>query len=253
MRSNSIALIFYKAIAELRVEASRAFIGVLWWVLEPVLYMLAFYLIFAAGFRTGGADFVPFLLCGLVPWKWFNSTILTGSNTISANRGLINQIYFHKVLLINVILAANTIKYLIILSLLLLFLLLTEGAPSINWFAIPILMLAQFLLMLGIVSITASIVPFFFEAKLLIDNGVLMLFFLSGIFFDIDSRPAAVRDFLYLNPMAGIIKAYRDVLMAHQWPDWSYLGFTMLAGILLFALGYALLTRFDRRFAKVLS
>jgi lipopolysaccharide transport system permease protein len=49
------------------------------------------------------------------------------------------------------------------------------------------------------------------------------MFFSSGIFFSVDDVPEQYRDFLLLNPMAGVIKASRDVLLSNQWPDWVYL------------------------------
>ncbi len=68
-------LLFYKALADLRSEARRYYIAYLWWVIEPVLEMLVFYLVFAGLLKRGGPNFVQFLLVGLVVWKWFEITV----------------------------------------------------------------------------------------------------------------------------------------------------------------------------------
>src|SRR5690606_21854583 len=94
-----IDLMFYKAYAELRAEATRAYLGFLWWFLEPVLFLAIFYAIFETGLRRGGAAFVPFLLCGLVPWKWFASTVMGCANVMSRNYGIIQQVYVPKLVL----------------------------------------------------------------------------------------------------------------------------------------------------------
>jgi lipopolysaccharide transport system permease protein len=77
-RTNTYSLVWQKAIAELTAESSRAYIGIPWWIVEPILYMFAFYFIFAVGFRQGGPELVPFLLCGIVPWKWVPASVQTG-------------------------------------------------------------------------------------------------------------------------------------------------------------------------------
>ena len=93
---NYLELITVKAWADLKSEASRAYIGFLWWFIEPVLYMGSFYLLFGLGLKMGGDNFMYFLLCGLLPWKWFSSSLSNGSLSIIANAGLINQTYLPK-------------------------------------------------------------------------------------------------------------------------------------------------------------
>ena len=56
-----IELLRYRALAELRRDSSGMYLGMIWWVLEPVLYMLVFYIIFGIGLKKGGIDFVFYL------------------------------------------------------------------------------------------------------------------------------------------------------------------------------------------------
>ena len=59
--SRFIELVFFKAYADLRAEADRYYISFLWWIVEPLLYMSAFYIIFEVVFHRGGPGFVPSL------------------------------------------------------------------------------------------------------------------------------------------------------------------------------------------------
>ena len=62
-----LTIIVFRVAAELRAEVSRYFLGVLWWIIEPIIYMAIFYLLFEAGLRGGGREgFIVFLLVGLV-------------------------------------------------------------------------------------------------------------------------------------------------------------------------------------------
>jgi len=252
-RTNAANLIWHKALAELKAESSRAYVGILWWVIEPVLYMFAFYLVFSVGFRVGGPGFVPFLLCGLVPWKWFAASIQTGSNTIVANRGLINQIYFHKRLLVATSIVASTIKFTVVLTLLLLFLGLSGVTLDHHLVGLIPIIVVQLALIAGITGVAASIVPFIPDFKLLIDNGLIIMFFMSGIFFDISERPERIQEVLSLNPMVPIIGAYRNVLLHASWPDFEALAVVLAEAAVLLILATRVLSRYDRQFAKVIN
>ena len=93
MKRRTFDIILYRTYAELKSEAQRTYIGVLWWILEPVLFMLIFYFVFAVLLQRGTENFVPFLLIGLAPWHWFQATVMQCSGSITANRGLIQQVY----------------------------------------------------------------------------------------------------------------------------------------------------------------
>jgi len=226
--------------------------GILWWVVEPIVYMLTFYLVFSVGLRMGGEGFVPFLLCGLVAWKWFASTVQVGANAIGEARGLMNQVYFHKRLLIGMLLTANLLKASVVFLILFLALAAMGYEPTMTWLAFPLCALIQLILMCGLVSIFASIVPFVPDLRLLIDNGITIMFFASGIFFDISERAPDVQNLLYLNPMAVLITEYRAILMQDQWPNGPALAWVTLLGLALCGVGYALLNRNDRTFPKVI-
>ena len=249
---NYLELIAVKAWADIKSEANRAYIGFLWWFIEPLLYMGAFYLLFGLGLRMGGDNFMYFLLCGLLPWKWFSSSLGNGSLSIVANAGLINQIYLPKYVLPMVTVTVTSMKFLIVLPILLLFLVASGFTPSIHWTALLIIVASQFMLVAALASLLAAIVPFIPDLRFVIENGMLLLMFLSGVFFDMARVDEGLRAILYLNPLAVLLKDYREVLMHNQWPsvfDISYIvGFSVIMG----AISWYLLKRIDRRVIKVL-
>jgi lipopolysaccharide transport system permease protein len=246
------SLIVQKSAADLISEARRGYLGILWWIIEPVIYMSVFYLIFVMVFDRGGEDRVAFLLTGLVVWKWFATSIPQCANCISANVGLIRQVYIPKLVFPAMVVTTSTTKFLIVFALLLVFLIFTGKSPSAEWFALPVLMGVQLLVMLAIGSVLSAFVPFVPDLKLIIDNGMILLFFMSGIFFDISSASPEIKTYLYLNPMVGIIDNYRMVLLDGVWPDWFLLGTVFSISLVGIALGWYLLRRFDRTYAKVI-
>ncbi len=247
-----IKLAWYKALAELQVEAARRYLGIIWWIAEPLLYMATFYAVFAVGLRLGGEDYVPFLLCGLVPWKWFATTVQGASTLLAENKGLMNQVYFPKNMLVTMLLMVNEIKALIIFGILTIGILAFGFSPDWTWLHLITVMLVQTLFIYGVALLVASLVPLLPDIRLLIDNGLLVMFFASGIFFDISERAAHVQEVLYLNPMAVLITAYRDVLLSGTTPQAFGLLWVSALSILMILLGLRLFRRFDCAYPKLI-
>ena len=247
-----LELVFWKALAELKAEAERAYIGILWWIAEPVFYMGAFYVAFGSGLRAGGVRAVPFLLCGLVVWKWFAGSVQSGSGAIQANSGLIQQVYLPKAILPLIVLFTNTVKFFIVFSLLIFLLVLMGYPPNVTWLALPVLIAVEFLLIAAIGSLAASLLPLFPDLKLIIDNGLIVVMFMSGIFFDVNRLPRGPAAIVHYNPMAAIIEGFRAVLMKHVWPNWGMLGAVAAFGAVTYVSALMILTSYNRHYAKLM-
>jgi len=246
-----LELILYKARADLKVEASQGYLGMLWWVLEPVLYMGAFYIIFAVAMKRGGENFVPWLLTGLVIWKWFDTSVRMSATSIRMGKGLMAQVYLPKAFFPAVIILRNSAKFLFTLVLLLLFLLLYGMEVSWTWLLLPLVMLMQFLLLGGVSLVAAALIPLWPDLMLVVNNGLMLMFFLSGVFFDTSALQGWLGTLLRLNPMVPVIDAWRAMLLGSDWPDWVWLAWPVLAGALTTLLGLYLLRRFDRYYPRL--
>ena len=253
-RSHYLQLMVHKAHADLRAEATRAYLGFVWWFLEPALYMLMFYLIVEAGLRRGGTDYMSFLLCGLVSWKWFASTVLSGADALNKNSGIIQQVYVPKYVFPGAIVLLNTFKFAIILGILLFLMTVVLGKPvTLSWLALPVVVLVQFVFITATVMLIAAVIPFARDLRMLLENFILMLFFMSGIFFDIAKVEPGIATMLRLNPMVDLIDAYRGIILKGDWPIWhDLLGVTAVSAVL-GALGMHLLARFDRAYPKLVG
>lgn len=247
-----IDLVFQNARAGLRAEASRGFLGMLWWVIEPVIYMGVFYTVFAHLYHRGDENYVMFLLTGLTAWKWFHATVNTGASSLIAGAGLMNQVYLPKIVFPLTNIAVNAFKFLFILILLLVFLQFTDNKPSWPWVLLPILVLVQLLLITAITCLLAAIMPFFPDLKVILNNILMMLFFLSGIFFDINTLPASIQKYLILNPMAAIITNYRFLLLNGVPPDWQQLFMIILFSCMILLLAIWLFRRYDCLYPKII-
>jgi lipopolysaccharide transport system permease protein len=247
-----IDLISQEAMAGLRAEASRAYLGVLWWVIEPVMYMGVFYFVFAHLYQRGDENYVMFILIGLIVWKWFQATLNTGASSLMNNAGLMNLVYLPKIVFPLANIAVNTFKFLIIVSLFLIFLQFTAIQPSLTWMFLPILVMTQLLLIMSVTCLLAALMPFFPDLRAILDNILLMLFFASGVFFDISRLPGSIQGYLMLNPMATLITMYRELLIKGLAPNWNQLMLVNLFSFSVMLLSVWLFLRFDRVYPKII-
>lgn len=245
-------LLMYAVYADLRVEVARRLLGVLWWVLEPLMFMLVFYLVFGLGMRQGGPEYAPFLLCGMVPWKWFDGSVRQASTALVANVGLMQQVFVPKYILVLTQLVTNSVKFLIILSLLILLVVVLGKRPSLEWLGLVPLIAVQFVLISSLGLLLGAVIPFAQDLKQVVDNVLMLMMFMSGIFFNAETMPESWQGLFQFNPMLQVIDAYRAVLLHNSWPDWAGLGYVLLVSAPLMLLAVLLLRRFERHYPKLI-
>lgn len=248
---NCIELILYKSYTDLRAEAARSYLGLLWWLIEPVLYLCAFYVLFVLVLQRGQEGFVPFFLCGAVVWKWFDSSVKGGANSISTHRGLFMQVYVPKFVFPIIAVMGSTARFIPVFFVFILFLLIYGYSVRSSWSVLPVLILVQFLFVLSIAMLVGAVTPFLPDLKVAIDNGMMLLFFVSGVFFDINGVHDPVRGYLLMNPMAVLIDDYRTVLIGGGWPDFSRLSVVVGLSVLCSASGYLIMRKYDHSYGKV--
>jgi len=244
-------LVFYKAYAELKAEAARFYASFFLWIIEPVIYMGAFYIVFEVLFKRGGPDFVPFLLCGLIVWKWFASTVVQGSNAILASTTLIQRVYVQKFIFPGTFVLTNTVRFFFVFIMFVIFLIVYGISPTAAWLEIPAILMTQFLFTAACSGLLAAVVPFFPDLKLVIEKVLMLGFFMSGIFFDITQIPEVYQKYLLMNPMAALIDAYRSVMLQGTGANWKALGLIAAVSVLGIVLAQAMMNRFDRKYPKV--
>lgn len=213
-------LVRYRVFADLKSDSSKSYLGVIWWLLDPLLYLVIFYLLFEVFLKRGGEGFVGFLLCGLVFWRWFDTSVKKAAMSIQSNSGTINQVYIPKLLFPITDIFTSTYRFVFILGLLLVFMILYTGGLSMSWLALPAIILTQMVFIFAVGICFALCVPFLPDIKKILDSFMLMLFYMSGIIFDISRLSEQTQQILSINPMVVLIKYYRGVFLHGEWPDW---------------------------------
>ena len=192
----------------LKADARRYFFGYLWWILEPLLYVAVFYIVFERLLGSRQPDFLVFLTVGKLTFIWFSKSVTQAAGSLILNKGVIGQVNLAKHLFPLAVLHEGLYRQMAVFLFLLAFIAFAGFTPHASWwYLLPIAVL-----------------------------------FMSGIFWDIRSieDPLLADWLMMLNPLAVLIDSYRQVLMMHQAPEMNRLTIILIEAAVL--IGLALLS-----------
>lgn len=220
----------------LKANASRYRLGVLWWFLEPLLWVGVFYVVFNlildSGKRSG--DFILFLACGKFAFIWFSKAVVSASSSIVNGSGLVGKINVPKSLFVIAAVQETVYRQVTVYLLLLVILVLAGIWPGATWLLMIPVALVMYLLILACGMVAACLVCWIRDFQQVIPLLMTFLLFTSGIFWDINE--IADRDkaelLMMVNPMAFMIDAHRQVLMYGAVPDMLNLAAIGLVSVL---------------------
>jgi len=245
-------IVIYRTYAELKSEVQLNYMGYVWWLLEPLLNTVLFYVILVTILEQSTTGAVSFLLVGSITWQWLNSSILSAATSIFDAGGMLKQIYLPKVILPLISILTSTWKFLFIFLLLLIWVWCTGYPPTVTYLALPLILLLQLVVILAFSLPLAAIIPYFPDARVAVDAILRSVMLVSGIFFSVDKLPTVYHFYFYLNPMAVLIEAYRAVLLNGEWPRWDLLSYVAIFSICGLVLTTWLYVRVDRSVVKAI-
>lgn len=216
-----LSLIWVKAVFHLRSEMRRNYLSFGWWVIEPLMYMAVYQLVFDVLLNRGGEHYSVLLMTGLIPWMWSLKAIISSSSSILAGQGLMLQVGVHPILFPSVMFVQASVRQIPVFALLVGFVWFNGFGPGMHWFALIPIIFVQFLFTAGASLFVAAVIPYIRDLSNLVPTGLTLLMFLSGIFYDYRSIDEKWHGLFMLNPVAFLIKSYREVMMEQQMPDWS--------------------------------
>ncbi|MGH8559962.1 MAG: tetratricopeptide repeat protein [Methylococcales bacterium] len=234
-------LLWTKAVFNLKSEIDRNYFGYGWWFLEPLLHMAVYYIVFGVFLQSGGINYSVFLLSGLIPWMWFSKSINSCSGSIASGQHLMNQVGVPAIFFPLVILIQTSLKQLPVMLLLSGFLFLQGLTPNPLWWILAPVVFVQTLLTFACACLVAAIIPFIPDLNYLVPTGLTFLMFLSGIFYDYRAISTVWQEMFLFNPIAFLLKCYREILIDNITPDLQILtlwGFISIVICLLIVLVY---------------
>ncbi|MEM3486557.1 MAG: ABC transporter permease [Candidatus Methanomethyliaceae archaeon] len=224
---------------ELKLRYRGTWLGFLWTLFNPLIFMAVYTLVFSHFLRIGIPKFPAFLLTGLLAWNWFSESVMMGTSCLVDHAAFLRNAIFPAQILPVVSVGAGMMNY--IFALPVLFALLLVYQTPLGWalLAFPLVMAVQFILSLGIVYFTATFNVFLRDLRYIVQHGLLVAFFLTPVMYDLSFVPARFQWLLKINPMTIIIDSYRRILFYGNWPHWRNLALVLGLALVLFAVSSA--------------
>lgn len=240
--------------AELKSEVSGSYLNWLWWVIEPLCFMIIYTFVFTVVFQAKEQYFPAFVFIGLTCWEFFNRMITGSVKLIANNRDLVTKVYIPKYIL----LLSKSFTYLFkfFISLGLAFILMLLFRVPLSWNILYLLILIP---LLYIISFSFGLLLMHFgvfieDLKNLTNIGLKFIFYLSGVFYNINIRlHGGLRYFLLrCNPIAFIMSESRKVMLYSKHPSFEGILIWYLIGIVLFIVGVRIIHKNENTYAKVI-
>lgn len=240
--------------AELKSEVADSYLNWLWWIIEPICFMLIYSFVFGFIFKSDTPYFSAFIFIGLTMWDFFNRMINGSVKLIINNRDLVTKVYIPKYIL----LLSKSFTYLFKMgiSLIMTFILIFIQGVELSYtmiFIIPIIMVL-YVLSFGIGMILMHFGVTLNDLANLTNIGLRMIFYLSGVFYNITKRLDGVLLFLLLrcNPIAFLMNEGRKVLLQGSLPSFEGLLVWLIIGIIFCFIGVHVIHKNENSYAKVI-
>jgi lipopolysaccharide transport system permease protein len=233
-------------------------IGMLWAVLNPLLMLGTFALIFGFVFRTRlpGSDstfsYVVWLVAGYGPWLAFTDSVTSAANSLVANSGIVKNVAM-KTEVLPISASLYGAAPLMVSCLILAVLLVADGnLPTWHSLALLVVVPILFALVAATGLFLSAVTAFYRDLVFALPNLLMLLLFATPVLYPIESAPALLQRIAVFNPLYQIIEAFRGPILRHELPTfWSLAYPALLATVLGFA-GLALFRRMKGYFSAVL-
>ena len=245
---------------ELRQKYKGSALGVLWYLINPLVLMGAYYLMFGVLFKVAGPDqpqhYPLFLLVGLVVWIFFSQAVLSSAPSLLDHGALIRKARFPRETIPASVVSVQLVTFLALIGLLVPITIAIRGTgPAL--LVLPVVLLLLFAFVLGLALAVSVLHAYFRDVAPILSAALLPWFFLSPIFFDPATLPklsdntTAIFVLEWLNPVAPFIVAVRDVIYGGEVPALDVMVYITVAASVALAGGLVLFRRMQGELAVV--
>jgi lipopolysaccharide transport system permease protein len=237
---------------DIKLLYKRSALGIAWTLINPLLQLAVFSFVFRSVIQINVPQFSSFAFSGLLIWTWSQTALFQATGLITSNKALIRQPNFPTAILPVVTTMTGLIHFLLALPVLIIFLAVDGVQPSAVLLVLPLLMVIQFVLTVGLAYPLAALNVTFRDTQHTLGVLLQMLFYLTPIFYDLNSVPKEFQTFYQLNPMVPLLGAYRAILLKGTQPDWQALLMVSLAVAVILPIGLGIFRRQSNTFVEEL-
>lgn len=250
------SVVGYFVTAQLSSSYRTKSLGFLWALLDPLLFMGVYYVVFGYLLAHRPPEFMLHIFIGVIAFRFLSSAAAQSSAILRSSAGLVREIQFPKSALPIAVVISRlfdfTAGWIVAIPIAVLF----GCPPSIYWLAIPFVMVIQVVFVAGFSLLTAYIGVFFADIQNILDVLLRLLFYLSPVLYPLSlvQQKTAGRPALYTlymsNPMTALIQSYINPAIEGRLPPLLPLVYALVCGLGTFALGVYIFSRVEGQIGK---
>ena len=223
---------------ETQIRYKNTLLGVGWIIINPLVQMLVFGVIFQFMLKTKIENYFLFIFSGLSLWNYFSLTIMKCVSIIVNQRAFIQKANFPREILVLSIVVSNLLS--LLLSAILCVVVLAVGPHVVlasNWWELLLVFVWILLLTSGLSLALAAINVKHRDVAFVVGAIIPLWFYATPIVYELKMLPARFGSYLYLNPLTGIVEVFRHAVMGIDPLNWNMCWWSSLESVVVFVLG----------------
>lgn len=247
-------LLFFLAWRDLKARYAQTAIGLAWAVIQPLAMMIVFTFVFGrlANLPSDGVPYALFAYAALIPWSYFSKSLDRGGFSVVAESNLITKVYFPRIIVPLSTTLGGLVDFFIAFILLFAMMAWYGAYPRWSILAIPLLTLLLVAISMAVSLWLSALYVKFRDVGAVVPLLTQLWMFASPVVYPVSLVPQQLRWIYNLNPMVGIIEAFRWALLGTPAPDPMVLGQAVVVIGLVLLGGIAYFNRMERTFADVI-
>lgn len=237
---------------DVKVRYKQTFLGAAWAIIRPVLTMIIFSVVFGALAKmpSDGLPYPIFVYAALLPWTFFAGAIGASGQSLVGSANLVSKVYFPRLIIPLASIGAGLVDLAISTGVLLLMMLWFGVGWTWNLLAAPLLLIGVIFAALGVGTLLSALTVAYRDFTHLSPFLVQIWMYITPVIYPVSLVPERWQWLLYLNPMTGLIEAFRSAFLGRPF-DWGGIGISFAVAVAIFVVAVAYFERVERRFADI--
>jgi len=246
-------ILYFLTKRDIKVRYKQTVLGGLWAIIQPFFTMVVFTIFFGrlAKVPSDGIPYPIFVYVGLLPWTYFANALSASGNSLVGSANLITKVYFPRSIIPTSASLAGLLDFFIAMFVLSAMMIYYQFVPSVGIILFPFLVGLTFLCAVGVGLWLSALNVQYRDIRYVIPFLIQLWMFVSPVIYPVSIVGEKYQWLLALNPMGGVIEAYRASLLGHMPIDWPLLGLSSAMILLILITGLFYFRRMERVFADV--